>query len=195
MRAKISGLREFQMNRQLFTSIALAIGVCTLFVVASAQAQRTKDDQPRPRNQPNQQQPETDRDEAGQLDEATHGANIRASQMIGMGIENSEGQSVGEVNDIVIDAANAEVRYAAVTYGGFLGIGDKMFAVPFEAFDVKHDPDDPDAHILVLDVTQRQLEGAEGFDENNWPDFGDHEFCEELDRRYGIDRDGRVNAD
>lgn len=182
------------MKRQILTFSLLAFAVCVLLVVASAQAQRTKDDAPRPGNRPNPNQSDNNRDEAGQLDAATRGANIRASQMIGMAIENSQGQSVGEVNDIVIDAVNAEVRYAAVTYGGFLGIGNKMFAVPFEAFEVKHDPDDANTHILVLDVTQQQLDGAEGFDESHWPDFSDSEFTDELDRRYGVDRDGRVNA-
>ncbi len=77
-----------------------------------------------------------------------------------MNLQNSEGQSVGEIKDIVLDAKSGKVRYAAVTYGGFLGVGNKMFAVPFGAFKVRQNPDDPaDAgdYVMVLDVTQAQL--------------------------------------
>ena len=87
---------------------------------------------------------------------------------------------------------SGKVRYAAVTYGGVLGVGSKMFAVPFEAFKVKVDPDDandndPD-YVLTLDVAKEQLDGAQGFDNDHWPDFADTKFTQELDRRYKVDR-------
>lgn len=136
-----------------------------------------------------------DRSQAGKLDDKTTGANIRASQLIGMNIQNPQGKSVGEVNDIVLDASTGTIRYVAVTYGGFIGIGDKMFAVPFEAFKCQQDPDDRDEHVLVLDVTQKQLEGAKGFDQDHWPNFGDRNFTGELDKRYGVDRQPNRNVD
>ena len=95
---------------------------------------------------------------------------------------------MGEINDLVIDGNNGRVRYAAVTYGGVLGVGDKMFAVPFEAFQVKRQAGDADDYVLTLDVTQQRLEGAQGFDQENWPNFADRNFTREIDRRYGIDR-------
>ena len=124
----------------------------------------------------------------GRLDEKMKGANIRASQLIGMNIQNSQGKSLGEVNDLVIDGNTGKVKYAAVTYGGFLGFGDKLFAVPYEAFKCGTDPDDPDEHVLMLNVNQQQLEGAEGFDQDNWPDFADRNFTSQVDKRYGVDR-------
>ena len=125
---------------------------------------------------------------AGQLDSKTHGANIRVSQLTGMNIQNAQGKSVGEINDLVLNTNNGKVQYAAVTYGGFLGIGNKMFAVPFEAFKFMPDPNDADETVLVLNVTQQQLEGSVGFDENNWPDFADEEFTAGLYKRYGVQR-------
>ena len=88
----------------------------------------------------------------------------------------------------MIDAREREIRYVAVTYGGFLGIGNEMHAVPFEAFKFKADPDDPADTVLVLNVTQAQMKKAKGFDENNWPDFADADFTRDIDKRYGIDR-------
>jgi sporulation protein YlmC with PRC-barrel domain len=126
---------------------------------------------------------------AGQLDTKMRGSNVRASQLIGMSIQNPQGKNVGQINDLVVDTMTGKIRYAAVTYGGFLGIGNKMFAVPFEAFKTKVDPNDNDETVLMLDVTQQQLEGSVGFDESSWPDFADVKFTTELDTRYKVNRD------
>jgi hypothetical protein len=108
--------------------------------------------------------------------------------VIGKNIQNEQGKSVGEINDLVLDVNNGQIRYAAVTYGGFLGLGDKMFAVPWEAFQCRQDADDPDEYLVVLNVTQEQLEGSAGFDEDHWPNFADSEFTNELDTRYRVER-------
>lgn len=70
---------------------------------------------------------------AGLIDSKTSGHSVRASKLIGMNIENSKEENVGEINDIVLDSKSGKIQYLAVTYGGFLGLGNKMFAVPFEA--------------------------------------------------------------
>ncbi len=128
---------------------------------------------------------------------AQAGKTVRASEVIGMNIYNPEGEDVGEVNDIVLDPNTGKMRYAAVTYGGFLGIGDELFAVPWEAFQCTQDPEDPEEHRLTLDVSKEQLEGAQGFNQDNWPNFADPNFAQELDKRYRVNRnrDGSVNVD
>ncbi len=129
--------------------------------------------------------------DVGQLDDKTVGANVRASQLLGLNIQNSQGESVGEIHDLVVDGNSGKIRYAAVTYGGFLGLGDKLFAVPFEAFTVRQNPDDPgDAGdvVMVLNVTKEQLEGAQGFDQDRWPNMADKNMMRELDKRYGVRR-------
>lgn len=128
--------------------------------------------------------------DVGKLDDKTPGATIRASQLMGQNIKNASGESVGEVKDFVLDSSG-KVRYVTVTYGGVIGIGSKWFAVPFEAFRVSRDPNDPndkDDYVLTLNVTQEQLDGAEGFDNDHWPDFADTKFTQDLDRRYKVDR-------
>ncbi|TWU08516.1 PRC-barrel domain-containing protein [Stieleria varia] len=133
--------------------------------------------------------------DAGKLDAKTQGANIRVSQLMGYNIQNSQGESVGEIKDVVINSRTGKVEYAAVTYGGFLGVGNKLFAVPFAAFKVQVDPDeagdddvDSDDYVLVLNVTQQQLEGQQGFDEDNWPNMADRQWAADLDKRYGVKR-------
>lgn len=125
---------------------------------------------------------------AAKLDSKTMGSGLRASKLIGMNIENSQEKNVGEINDIVLNSRTGEIEYVAVTYGGFLGVGNKMFAVPFEAIKCKIDPDDHDDHILVMNVTEKQLEGAQGFDEDHWPNFADKSFTDDLYKRYGVKR-------
>ncbi len=133
--------------------------------------------------------------DAGQLDSKTTGANIRVSQLLGLNIQNAQGESVGEINDIVLDSRTGKVRYAAVTYGGFLGMGDKLFAVPFEAFKVQVDADevgdddiDSDDYVMVLNVTKQQLQGQQGFDQDHWPNMADSQWAADLDKRYGVQR-------
>ncbi|TWU27669.1 PRC-barrel domain-containing protein [Bythopirellula polymerisocia] len=125
------------------------------------------------------------------------GKTVRASDVIGMNIYNSQGEDVGEINDVVLAPNTGKVRYAAVTYGGFIGIGDEMFAVPWEAFQCSQDPNDPEEHRLTLDVSKQQLEGAKGFNQDNWPNFADSNFANDLDRRYSLkrNRDGNVDVD
>ncbi len=130
---------------------------------------------------------EAEQVQAGKLDDATSGANIRASQLSGMPIRNLEGKNVGSVADIVIDADSGRVRYVAVSYGGFLGFGDKLFAVPWEAFSVRT-TQDRDEYFLALDVSEEKIENAEGFDKNRWPNFSDREFTHGLDIYYGVER-------
>jgi sporulation protein YlmC with PRC-barrel domain len=124
------------------------------------------------------------------LDDKTSNATVRASKLIGTNLKNSNDESVGEIKDLVMDASTGKVRYVAVTYGGFLGLGSKLFAVPFEAFHVRQNTSalTPGDYTLTLDVTKDQLKGAQGFDNDRWPDFANAGFTQELDRRYNVDR-------
>ena len=146
------------------------------------------------------QPPKTAEQNLHKLDSTTTVPGIRASKRIGMKIQNSHKDSVGQIKDIVVDPMSTRIQYVAVTYGGFLGLGDKLFAVPMQAIKVQQDPDNHDRVVLVLDVTKEQMNGAEGFDESNWPNFADAKFSTELHRRYKIEdhwnlgRDGKVDV-
>jgi sporulation protein YlmC with PRC-barrel domain len=122
----------------------------------------------------------------GAIDTKTNATMVRASTLIGHSLVNSKQESVGSIHDIVMDANNGKIRYVVVTYGGILGIGNKLFAVPYEALKCTTKPNDPKKYQLVLDVTKEQMEGAEGFDEDNWPDFYDPKFHNELMNRYRV---------
>ena len=58
---------------------------------------------------------------------------LSATSIDGNDIRNRQGEDLGKVKDLMIDLSDGSVSYAVVSYGGFLGMGDKLFAVPFEA--------------------------------------------------------------
>lgn len=119
---------------------------------------------------------------------------IRAGSILSKGITNLQQQDVGEINDFVLDSKNGKIRYAAVTYGGFPGFGNKIFAVPFEALAILPNHNHEHYHRFLLDVNQEQLDGATGFDQDHWPDFADQEFLNRLDNRYNIRRDQELTS-
>jgi sporulation protein YlmC with PRC-barrel domain len=98
----------------------------------------------------------------------SHGM-CRASKLIGTDVEDPAGKNLGDVDDVVIDDASGRVAYAVLSFGGFLGMGDKLFAIPFGS--LRANPKDEDK--LVLDVSKEKLKAAPGFDKNNWPNMAE----------------------
>ncbi len=96
-------------------------------------------------------------------------ANVwRASNLMGKSVQNSRGEDLGEIEDIVVDLRNKDIRYVAISYGGALGFGEKLFAVPLDQLRMQQDDDGND--IFVLNVDQNALENADGFeDRDSWP--------------------------
>jgi len=97
---------------------------------------------------------------------------FRASTIDGMSVRNNNGDRLGSVKDIVIDFESGKVLYAALDFGGFIGIGDKLFAVPWTAFKY-HATSDGRDQFLILNVSKERLDKAPGFDKNHWPEMAD----------------------
>ena len=71
---------------------------------------------------------------------------------------------MGKIEDLMIDVQEGRVAYAVLSFGGFLGMGDKLFAIPWQAFSLR-----PDERAFLLDIPRDVLEKAEGFDKDYWP--------------------------
>ena len=104
---------------------------------------------------------------------------MRASQLIGKNVENAQGENLGEIKDLILDVNNERVFYAVLEFGGFLGMGEKLFAYPVRAF--KHTGDNRDK--LVLNVDKDKLKAAPGFARDVWPNW--LTYGGEVDRYYG----------
>src|SRR5919201_869381 len=61
----------------------------------------------------------------------------RASKLIGADVENPSGQNLGDIKDIVLDPQTGQIAYAVLGFGGFLGMGEKYFAIPWTALSAK----------------------------------------------------------
>lgn len=90
---------------------------------------------------------------------------LSATTLIGDDVVNYNGENLGEVKEIMLDTNTGEVAYVVVSFGGFLGMGDKLFAVPMTAFET-----DTANKQFKLDKSKEELKQAPGFDKNNWPE-------------------------
>lgn len=116
---------------------------------------------------------------------------IRASELIGTNVQNAADETVGEINDIVIDPNDGRVRYVALSVGGFLGVADQLFAIPWMAFECRRDGD---THIVVLNVDKETLQKAKGFNQESWPDMANPQWQTENDRLFTAPRSTDVRA-
>jgi sporulation protein YlmC with PRC-barrel domain len=91
-----------------------------------------------------------------------------ASTLVGNDVVSPVGEALGSIKEIMLDMRAARVRYAVLSVGGFLSVGEKLFAVPWEALTL-----DTENKRFVLDVTRERLDSAPGFDKNQWPDMAD----------------------
>ncbi|PQO31972.1 PRC-barrel domain containing protein [Bremerella cremea] len=115
----------------------------------------------------------------------------RASTIQGMTIQNEAGKDLGAVRDLVIDTDRGQVKYVAVSYGGFLGLGSKLYAVPFQAFKFQASAQGSD-DVLLLNLDEEMLRKAPSFDSDNWPNMASEAFTTAIDKHYG-ERDRGLN--
>lgn len=99
-----------------------------------------------------------------------------ASQLIGRELINAQGEELGEVDEVVLDQSSNRVAYIVLSHGGWADIGDKLFAVPFDAIEWVSG-DEP----ARFNVSKDRLQKAPGFDQNDWPDMADAQWSTEVD--------------
>jgi len=104
---------------------------------------------------------------------------VKASNIIGTSVVNPKGDGLGDIKEIVIDPRSGKVAYAVVSFGGFLGMGEKLFAIPFGAFEFNVTKNE-----YVLKVTKERLKEAPGFDSDKWPSMADEKWNRDVYKYY-----------
>jgi sporulation protein YlmC with PRC-barrel domain len=104
-----------------------------------------------------------------------------SSDLIGMNVKNHENENIGEIVDLAVDPDGNRVLYGVLSFGGFLGMGDKLFAIPWNS--LKNIS--PDQKHVVLNIEKDRLKNAKGFDKDNWPNMADKNFASEVHTFYG----------
>lgn len=116
----------------------------------------------------------------GQANMSGPGPEVMAADTLqGDKVVNSRGEDLGEIEDIMLDVPNGRVAYAVLSFGGVMGIGDKLFAVPWSALTL-----DADRKCFVLDVDKDRLKNAPGFDKDHWPSMADTTWANEVHSYY-----------
>lgn len=107
---------------------------------------------------------------------------LSSKTICGTDVRNAQGEDLGHIEDLMVDPATGDTAYAVLSFGGFLGLGDKLFAVPFDRLNV-----DREHEKMVLNVEKERLKEAPGFDKNDWPDFSadDSSYRTSVDSYYG----------
>lgn len=186
------------MNRMFtYTTFMLALGL-SFFVIASQGIawDERQSSQSNPSYQSSQfgtssqssrstQMGQNNQPQSGNLVQKTGDKTIRTSKLIGMTVWNAQGKEIGQINDFVIDDTTGKIRYAALSYGGLWGMGDKLFAVPWKAFKCEPSKEGEDPK-LILNVSEETIKNSEGFDKANWPDFANRKLTDKIDRHFGV---------
>ncbi|MBY4692595.1 PRC-barrel domain-containing protein [Burkholderia latens] len=94
-----------------------------------------------------------------------------------------DGDDIGKVTNIMLDVRAGRIAYAVVSSGGFLGIGDKLLAVPWSLLTL-----DVERRCFVLPVPTERVRAAPGFDKDHWPAMADPGWAEAVHAYYGASR-------
>jgi sporulation protein YlmC with PRC-barrel domain len=102
-------------------------------------------------------------------------------KIIGSKVINVKGETLGKIEDLVVDIDTGRILYAVLESGGFLGIGDKLFPVPWESLAAL-----PSEGIFFLNQSKEQMAKAPAFDRNNLPNMGDVHWGEGIFKHFGV---------
>lgn len=95
-------------------------------------------------------------------------------------VYNRQDEKLGSVQDIMLDVQHGRIAYAVLSHGGLLGMGDKLYAIPWEALVL-----DTDRKCFILDISVDRLSEAEGFDKDDWPSMADEAWARRAYDFYG----------
>ncbi len=109
-----------------------------------------------------------------------------AGKLLNERVHNSAGEYLGKIEDVVIDPATGTVKYAVLSFGGFLGMGDKLFAIPWSSLYLS-----PSRDYIILNIDKKNLEAAPGFHRNEWPDMADPAWQSGINHYYGATEPAR----
>ncbi|MFN2309007.1 MAG: PRC-barrel domain-containing protein [Gammaproteobacteria bacterium] len=106
---------------------------------------------------------------------------MSAESLEGDDVVNTEGEKLGTIESIMLDIPNGRIAYCVLSFGGVLGLGEKLFAIPWEAFVL-----DADEKHFILNVDKEALKDAPGFDKDHWPEMADASWASYVHSYYNF---------
>jgi sporulation protein YlmC with PRC-barrel domain len=106
---------------------------------------------------------------------------MNAASLIDDDVVDAAGDDLGKIEAIMLDVTSGQIAYAVLSFGGFLGMGGKLFAIPWSALvlDARH-------KRFILDVSKERLESAPGFDKDHWPSMADRAWATDVHEYYEV---------
>jgi sporulation protein YlmC with PRC-barrel domain len=104
---------------------------------------------------------------------------LTATSIIGDSVENPKGENMGKIDNLMINLRTGKVEYAVIESGGLLGVGKKLFAIPFEELRV-----DEEKELFVLNRDKDYIKNSPGFDSSHWPATNDHSYFDNVNSYY-----------
>ncbi len=107
---------------------------------------------------------------------------VKASEeVVGVSVENPQGDDLGEIKELMIDKHSGMVQFVVLDFGGFLGMGNKLFAMPWELFSYNNE-----RNCFIIAVEKDKLEKMKGFDGEKWPNMADPTWSSNLYHQFGL---------
>lgn len=110
---------------------------------------------------------------------------MSAGTLAGDKVCNRKDETLGRIQDIMLDTSNGRICYAVLASGGVLGMGNRLFAIPWSAMEL-----DTVNQRFILDVDVDRLRAAPGFDKDHWPNMADRSWATGVDSFYGSPAEG-----
>lgn len=108
-----------------------------------------------------------------------------ADTLLGNDVYSQNDEDLGDIKEIMLDMRTGKISYAVLSYGGFLGVGEKLFAVPWQVLKL-----DTENKRFILNVDSAKLDSAPGFDKDHWPNMADPTWANSIHSYYGTDSSG-----
>lgn len=114
---------------------------------------------------------------------------LTAKSVIGDNVENTQGEDLGHIEDIMLNLRTGTVEYVVLEFGSFMGMGGKLFAIPFQQFSL-----DPERQVFILNRDRETLKASPGFDKEHWPETNSRHFDDVNNywKRFGASNEGPV---
>jgi sporulation protein YlmC with PRC-barrel domain len=104
---------------------------------------------------------------------------MSADSLEGNDVTNAAGDDLGSIEHIMLDVPSGKIAYAVLSFGGMMGMGGKLFAVPWRALKL-----DTQEKCFVMETSKERLESAPGFDKDKWPSMADQQWARDIHTYY-----------
>ena len=112
------------------------------------------------------------------------GGIMDSTKVVGAKVENTKGENLGKIESLMLDLSEGRILYAVLSFGGFLGMGEKLFPVPTESLMFRYD-DDGDIDKVIFAVDKERLKDAPGYERDQMPSHADRTFAASVYTHYG----------